>query len=99
MGLLLAALQEAKLLPGVHVPVGPQVRKVWRRSSSSGERSNQNQEDEVEAVEDDADAGSIHKKQPVGHAGSFAQNQVVMEDRPVRERTESPHEKLTNEER
>jgi hypothetical protein len=115
MGLLLAALQEAKLLSGVHIPVMPQMHKVRRRSSSSGEKLNQNLEDEVLVVEGDTDAKSIHEKPPVGGAGRYLDERVVVEDRPdgsprirervviedrsIRERSKSPHEKLTTEER
>lgn len=64
MGLLLAALQEAKLLSPA--PLKRKKHELRQESSSSEAKLNRGVEDEVVVVEKDADQEFNHEKQQVG---------------------------------
>jgi len=93
MGLLLAALQEARLLSPVLMKSS---KREIRRASSSAERSNP--DEEVVVVEEDTVEDSIYRKRPIRRDVVVAdrspredgeRERVVIEDSPRRDRTRS----------
>jgi hypothetical protein len=95
--LLLAALQEAKLLSAL--PGKPQKRKARRTSSSPKESWNREVEDEIVAVDKDADEELAREPQSVEREEAVVDKSPIQFQERERVLVEASPEKAPDEER